>query len=436
MIRTAAAVRLAPADQHPVIVICPYLQLDKPHTIGPWWIGPASQFPGPWNPSELKNVTEVLLRKFVDVKGDPVINPTLIARLDHGAGETMPDFDTINALRLAVAFATLSQNPTLPYKPWDAWTAISADNVDVWFQPVDLNEHTITLSRGSRIETMEPVHVVASDLFVVPPPLELPSARTATFDDRIARAVYDVVIRPHTTSNEDAARLAQAVRWWTKAWANSASISDEDRVVFYKTAIDTLTDTDKTHIAGQRLTDLFESLSEDQRNGLMWQPNQARYDRVHRHQTYPSLPAIEHWTLAFGDCRNDIAHRGRTESLVYTHEDSPYNGPILATADRLIREALVVTLALLGHGELLMHPHHGAIQQLLDAAAVNAVIPTFDATATMAENGWQVTVDDHPAIAVHVAELSLADTAIGSQIASALKLDPAGFEVYVIPLII
>lgn len=421
--------------EHPVVMIFPYLWLDQVYEFGSWWIGPAAQFPGPWNPPELEQATRLLLSRYVIVTGTQVTNPTLIANLGAGAG-TRPDRATADAVRLAIGFGVLCKNPTWPYGSWDAWNVIAADNVDLWAQPIDLGTQSISLQRGARIATMAGGHNLGDDTFTIPPPLELPTERVAKLDIAVASAVYDIAISPERTPDEGAARrLVQAIRWWIKAWANSASITDDDRIVFYKTALDTLMDSDRTNIAGERLTALFGALGDDELRGVLWQPNQLRYDRHNRDKTYPDLPAIEHWVGAFGDARNDIAHRGRTETVTYTEADSPYNGPVLAVADRVIREAILARIAELGHSEIFHSPHTEAIQRLLDAAAAGTELTVFEATATPAGASWRVTVDGHPDIGVTVADLGEADAAVEAEMLRVLGYDPGTFEIHITPVI-
>ncbi len=129
-----------------------------------------------------------------------------------------------------------------------------------------------------------------------------------------------------------------------KAWANSSSIADEDRIVFLKIAIDALTGTDKTDGAKNELISWFTALEPTSTRGLLWAPDQPAFERTSRSgKTIPET-AFGHWLHAFADQRNHIVHHGHSTSLTYEVADSPYNGHYVDVADRVVCEALLVGL--------------------------------------------------------------------------------------------
>ena len=77
-------------------------------------------------------------------------------------------------------------------------------------------------------------HRFTDDDFVVRPPLELHTDGGGSFDADVADAVHEIVAHPDATPNPNLARrLMQAIRWWVKAWRNSASLTSEDRIVLW-----------------------------------------------------------------------------------------------------------------------------------------------------------------------------------------------------------
>jgi hypothetical protein len=67
--------------------------------------------------------------------------------------------------------------------------------------------------------------------------------------------------------------------------------------------------------------------------------------------------------MSFGKARNHIIHGESSPTLHYDQKDSAYNGPFFWTAERLLREALVVTLGEFGYNELWRSHLYRAIQR-------------------------------------------------------------------------
>jgi hypothetical protein len=128
--------------------------------------------------------------------------------------------------------------------------------------------------------------------------------------------------------------------------------------VFLKTATEGLTGTDESRESARLLRDRYATcLTQDGEavgsDDLLWSQDEPSFVRCWRtgsgKTTTATLAAFEHWYMAFADARNAVAHRGRATTLVYAEAGSPYEGPFVDIADRVLRELVTLTLGLCGH---------------------------------------------------------------------------------------
>jgi hypothetical protein len=222
----------------------------------------------------------------------------------------------------------------------------TADNADLWIQPLDLVDHWITVERGSRINTVVGGHRLTDEGFAIPAPIELHMPGGVTFDDVAADALYKALTGP-----AEAQHISTAVDWLLKSWLNSTSISGSDRVVYLKTAIEALTGESRTRKAGPALRDLFESTADQEGDGLgidalLWTPGERTRSRLWGPDPSQSgeVTELEHWYGALADARNEIIHDGTSGDGWYRQPGSVYEGPIVEVADRVAREAILVAL--------------------------------------------------------------------------------------------
>jgi hypothetical protein len=61
---------------------------------------------------------------------------------------------------------------------------------------------------------------------------------------------------------------------------------------------------------------------------------------------------LEHWFFAFARTRNAILHDGAAPQMTYDEPGSAYGGPMLWTAERVLREAIRVALGRFGYDQL------------------------------------------------------------------------------------
>jgi hypothetical protein len=417
---------------HSVVIIAPYLTLDQGYEFDDWWIGPVRAYTGRWQPSGLRRAVEQLLRRFVDVERVPIVAPTLIANRTDGVGGPMLSPDTIEALRLTVQFGVLAANPTWPYAGWDGLKAVALENVDIWFQPVDLADKFISLHRGTRIRTLGGGYRYNDQSLRIPPPLELASQRTATFDPDIAEALLGVLTNP-PAGNDQALRLRPAIHWWLKAWANNANTSNDDRVLFLKTAIEALTGESAPSKAANVLHEMFQRTPPANRGELLWQDDEPSYPKRPGYDGPNPQTAFSHFICAFGYQRNRIVHDGAATAHTYVQEGSRYEGHFVDVADRIVREAILVALGECGYSGLSRSAGHREVIRRVRAIGGAENDPVFDVTETPTDDGWLLTVREHPQITATVADTADTVQTITRKIADALGIDEMSFTVYAFP---
>ncbi|MGH9280668.1 MAG: hypothetical protein ACRD12_21570 [Acidimicrobiales bacterium] len=297
------------------------------------------------------------LRSFRLPGGGLIENPSLLARAQRGADGEAPSLAERQALELAIAYTTIDSN-----RWWTAetqgWSVATTDNADLWVQPITVADGAITLERGGRVRTTTGGYTLDDDDFFIPALLELRLPFDVRLDAVILGAAYETLLRPNPEQVERARRIEMAMRWITKSWLNSASITATDRLVFLKTASEALTGETRDRVkAAKELTAVFEGALQQEGEGfgvdkLLWTPGEPSFQRtwtsggVTRSDT---LPALEHWYMAIADARNDVVHALAAPTLAYEVEGSAYNGPLVEIADRVLREAVAVELGACGY---------------------------------------------------------------------------------------
>lgn len=417
---------------NPVVIFAPYLRLVRAYEFADWWLGPVDAYVGRWFPSRLRTAARQLLRRFVDVDRHPVTAPTLIASRTAGVGGDLPLPDTIAALTLAVQFGTLAANPTWKYKPGDEVKAVALENVDIWFQPVDLAERFISLQRGTRVKMLGGGHRFNDRSLRIPPPLELPPQRTAAFDPAIASAVYSVLTDPPEGSDL-AVRLRPTIRWWLKAWSNNANVSSDDRILFLKTAIEALTGKSDTAQAASALTEMFRRVPATERVDLLWKEDEPSFPKTPDTGGPNPQPALTHFICNFGYQRNRIIHDGAATTLTYVQDGSEYSGHFVDVADRIVREAVLVALDECGYPDLWRSAAHREIRRLLTEGHFEFDGLVYNVIERPTDGGWSITVKELPDITAIVDDTACTVPVITAMIAVALGVDEDSFTVYAWP---
>ena len=357
----------------PVVNVFPYLCPRAPVAFGDWWLGPLTLYAGAWSTPDLALATKRFVEGFVDVDGNQIVNPALLASTTAGVTGAALTPGEQEAIELAIGFAAIDQNPfRTPENPHYGWAIATTDNADLWMQPL-ASDGFVTLGRGLRNTTRAGGLNIHDDAFRVPPPLELRASTTGfALDEFLVRAVYQVLASPTSEQKQLHDELRVAIRWLLKSWQNSASISWEDRVVFLKTSSEGIAQTHKTAEAVVALLQRYETSRRQDPPGLglgnlLWSPDEPRVSRSWGDPPRSQdITQFEHWYWALADVRNAILHSGSAPTLSYEQPGSRYSGPLVETGDRVMRELIKLTLGLCGYPEIWRNPIERALIEAMD----------------------------------------------------------------------
>lgn len=339
-------------------MVFPYLPLRRSIEFSSWWLGPLQEFEGPW----LSAAFEVTARRFIggfrDVNGERIERPALLARVQGGADGRPPTPQEFSAVELAVGFSTIHQNLYwTEASSHDAWRVATADNASFWVQPLDVHEGWIAFGRGGRIATTAGGHNVNDEDFTIHAPLELHLPAGVVLDDELVTAIYRTLVMPPPEHRHGVARLRVGLRWLLHSWQNTSSLTWEDRVVFAKIATEALTGEESNTKSARLLEDVFSKAADQHgggigTDGLLWRRDGPTFTRTWNLASGATKSAavseFAHWHGALSDARNAIVHGDEPTSLDYAQPGSRYEGPLAATADRIVREAITVTLGRYG----------------------------------------------------------------------------------------
>lgn len=119
-----------------------------------------------------------------------------------------------------------------------------------------------------------------------------------------------------------------------------------------------LGDCDGSDEAAARLRDLFRGLAAtDPTDHLLWSPHEAE-TLTYRWTSRSGAPRealttpLEHWFRSFSEVRNSVVHRGASVSALTYEEATAYQGRYFWTAERLLREAILVAFGRSGYPDL------------------------------------------------------------------------------------
>ena len=330
------------------LAVCPYLDMNEPIEFGDWELGPLAAFEECWANLKFKTQAKAFLAKFVDGLGQPIERPSLLCRQGL-IDETRPSSQEIEALKAAIAFAFLDTNPRRTSSNRQQHV-ITADNTELFFWPIDVDDGSVTLMNGIMVKTQIGGYRISDEHLAIRPPLDMcMPRRTCTANAMCLEAVYQIVWQSLRTPGVDvqADRLRPAIGWFEKAWRNTETVQFPERVVFLKTAFEALSGTSKSHCTARFLRKLFEAI--------------------------PRTAPLDSWFMAFAEARNKIIHEGKSPSLEYSGSNAAYDGHFVFTAEFLLREAIKVWLSSHGYPDLLPSGSdlRRTIQRVLDGPKGN-----------------------------------------------------------------
>lgn len=369
-------------NSHPVVLTLPYLKLAQPITFDGWWLGPSASYTGTWLSDPFELAARQVLGAFRDVGGSAIEQPALLVRAAVGADGALPSRAELEALRLALAFATVDQNRYWsPGGQNDAWSTATTDNAVLWIQPIDVEGHWISLGQGARVHIMAGGYRFTDPEFFIPSPLELHLPFGISLDPELVGALYKILLSPPAGQEHLVSSLRVAIRWLLKSWQNTPSITWEDRLVYVKVATEALTGEEGNAQSAARLASIFAGAIDQEGEGigiddLLWSPDEPKLTRTWTDyrsgkEKSAELHQFEHWACALGDARNALVHGEDGTSLTYDVAGSPYAGPFVEIGDRVVREAIAVLLGECGYPALwrrgLARASFQAYQMLRDA---------------------------------------------------------------------
>lgn len=349
---------------HPSRLLClPYLPLAAPIQVGDWLLINSQDFTGPWLDAKFEKRSKQLLERFVGLNSSPLNTPAIVVSAKHGANGEVPNQVEGAALQLALNFGFVGNNP---YQSEDnyTWHMVTTDNTELQIWPIPSEgDGWIAYPTGIVILTKHGGWNLDEAGWSVPCPLELhmPLA-SVSGDAATTQAIYEIAVKVNSdTENlpplDQERHILTAISWWSKSWRNTPSVSWADRVVILKTAFEALLGGEShTPKAAQLLRMLFEAAAskvEGKVEGLLWStsetPTHTALPHIKKQIKIDKLTDLEHWFIEFGNQRNKIIHEGITPSLTYQEGKSVYNGHLVLTADRVLREAVKLQLESLGY---------------------------------------------------------------------------------------
>lgn len=352
---------------HPHLLFCPYLCMEEPVTFAGWELGPLGFFQDRWADSRFKEQAITFLRKFVGTDNEPVENPAILCREGRQLDGEAPSRKEVQALQLALIFAFVDRNPrSRPENHDRGWAMVTADNADLHVWPIDLEQGRVVKSTGYLVATHTVAFGANDRELVLSPPVDLHMPFSAPNPDSlILTGIYQTVLRSLRSpgANHDADALRVAVDWFAKAWRNTATVKDPERLVYLKTAFEALTGTSRNWQSAGWLRETFEALPGTKGSDseiLVWSPEEEPVhprpwtDRRGRARS-TLVTDLEHWFIKFGEARNSIIHKGKTPELTYAGPNSAYGGPFFFTAEFLLRGIIKVQLSKLGYDDA-WHP--------------------------------------------------------------------------------
>lgn len=352
-------------NERPYLLVAPYLPLSKRIEVDEWSVGPPEAFEAAWADRGFQEAATAFMEKFRNAEGRPIERPALIAPRAGPIDGAFPGAERFEALQLALHFGLLDANP-LWHPDADGWWTATTDNSDLWAQPIDLAGHRVTLVRGSLVRVTSGGWKTTDPNMQIRAPLELHLPQEARFNVDAATAIYRTARGVH--NDVDAAlarRVAIAVRLLAKAWRNSPSIGGEDRIVMLRTGFEALAGVSTTAAAGAAIEAVFAQLrargaSAESTAHLLWNPD----ERSDRPLTYPeggkqkTIPVsdLRHWFAALASVRNEVIHEGTVPEISYAEAGSAYAGPFFHVGERVLREAIKVSLLRFAYDDLWRDP--------------------------------------------------------------------------------
>jgi hypothetical protein len=340
-----------PYPDRPVLSLFPYLQIGAELSVGPWTLTPLSQVRAQQQESLFGQRAIQAAHAFRDPRGVAVPDPTIVSRStpEQDAERTEDEED---ALETAIDFAIIDSNAKHGFDiQWDerGMRPLSTlENGQFFTVALDLANGFIWDSRGSLNQQIVSGLRLDDSSFSIATPAGLMHVHSEPLDSEVVQAAYEIGVRAVDQSDSLANGVAAALHWYLKAWDNSESVSIPDRVVYLKTALESMSQSHKTHVGSPILESIYESgRTSFLGHRVLLRDDQGQYARTRPGtNTVDRLSAFGHWYANLADMRNRIIHEAPDMDYAV---GSVFDGNIYRVAERVCREMIRIQIARLGY---------------------------------------------------------------------------------------
>lgn len=321
----------------------PYLSLAENVVIRDWGLGGLSVGKPEWRASPVGEWVAAFIAKLRGPNGEAEIPATIaVARPRDDSESGVSLMNRLNALATAVQFSAILTNCTDSAVRWKAEQLVTVENGEL--RAVEVNTETRVVAWQEGFIRRRTMTVQLDDPKAVFAAAALNSIPTIALDPAVLAAVYDVHLRVITDPEDTRAdQVAGALHWYLEAWGNSRNALLRDRIFYLKTGLDALAGTDKTKDAIPILRGYYERAASN-RSNLLWTTSPEEYIRVDSRENTYSQPAFDHWYWALSDQRNALIHESHEPAWEHQEPDSIYQGGYFETAERVLRELILLAL--------------------------------------------------------------------------------------------
>ncbi len=348
------------------LIFAPFLPVGKHIQFADWTIGRLSDFEGKWLSNEFETLARTFLNSF-RYKGKSFSDKMAIfCPVDSKLGSWSPAESDVHkekyqALQHAVTFSCLDANQSLSVKQrqWNEGI-ITSDNTEIYAWPLDTDSKFVTLSHNAPQSWLDARPIDDELLMPVPIEVNIPLG-TGKIDKNLLDEIYKILYNGSKNGDTASIRVLNSIKWLSKAWRNTESITYEDRIAFLKTGFEALSGKSTVWGGSKWLRMQYEELldgdkSEADFDHLLWSNAEEEsfsrtYTDKNGNEKEGKITPLQHWFCALADARNEIIHKGGVKEISYL-EDNAYKGCLPLIGERLLRESIKIQCSKCGDIEL------------------------------------------------------------------------------------
>lgn len=362
--------KLLENDSSAAIYLFPYLNLKKRVDFGPWSLLPAGGDLGLKNPvlvARLEKARSLAVRKaqLGSYKG------TLVARTKPELGDTREKELERGALAQAVAFATVAANCGATgfgiRRRQQSQDLLTAENARLLILPVAVLEAGRTLIPDMRLHTSKVLNLEIADGDALAPPPGLVSNENVELDHAVLQAVFSLMMAATTEgASKETLQLRNTIHWFLRAWSNGPEDTEEDAVVYLKTALEALGGSSSSKAALRSIEPIYRSVvGTTSQCDFLYDPEIKASTVYKGKEVHQSDFARWYWVLA--DARNSIIHDTMApDECEISISGSRFNGRLWDIAERVVRELILIRLAQFGSSLCALTPEKRRELKLLE----------------------------------------------------------------------